>query len=214
MPSVSATRMHSALVSVICVDAWIGNSGLIVANQPHQPQVLHQHGIDARLGQSHDRLLNRRPARRKTQAYSASHSPARPARADSHHLGQLVEVQVRRPGPRVEPGIQPEVNRVGPVLDGRRDTNSIAAGESSSGRRRKAFNGLADDEVMEMLGLLATDRPSFTTFAAFSLCPGASSTAHAKHSKGTRNAVTTKRPRDTSVWPTKAVQLCSCHRLP
>ena len=38
------------------------------ANQPHEPQVLHEHGIDARRGQPHDGLFDRRQLARKTRA--------------------------------------------------------------------------------------------------------------------------------------------------
>ena len=68
MPSSSAARMHSPLVSVICVDAWTARSGLTARNQPHEAEVLHEHGIDAGFGEPHDVLLDRCRAPRGRRA--------------------------------------------------------------------------------------------------------------------------------------------------
>ena len=47
MPSAAATRMPSALVSDICVEAWMGQSGQMARISRAHAQVLHEHGVDA-----------------------------------------------------------------------------------------------------------------------------------------------------------------------
>ena len=110
------------------VDRQVGTDR---AQQPDEAEVLHEHGIDARFGEPHDMLLDRFELRREDERVERHIAADRPVVQKTNDLRQLVEMQIRRPRPRVEPRIEPEVNSIRPVLNGRRHAHAI------TGRRKQ-----------------------------------------------------------------------------
>jgi hypothetical protein len=87
---------------------------------------LHQHGIDARLGEPHDMLLDGVKLGRKhkrIQRHVAAHAALVQKR---HDLGKGIEMQVRRPRPGIEAAFEPEVHRVRPIFHGSRHAQPVA----------------------------------------------------------------------------------------
>ena len=96
------------------------------AQQPHEAEVLHQHGIDAGFGEPHDMLLDRFELGGEDERVERDVAADAALVEKRHDLGQCVEMQIRGPGAGVESAFEAEVDRVGAVFDGGRDTQPVA----------------------------------------------------------------------------------------
>ena len=124
-PSSAASLTPSSLVIDICVDAWISRSGRDRPDQPRQTQVLNDHRVHARQGQLAYRGFHIGELMGKDERIEGDISSDSPPVQQCHDIGQIVPFEVRRPDPRVVP-LQPEINRVGPVLDGREQARPVS----------------------------------------------------------------------------------------
>ena len=93
--------------------------GTHLANQTQQSQILHQHGIHIGLGKPNDCPLDLRQLLGKNQRVQRDVTPHTPLVQIVHHLGQLIQVQIRGPHTRVEPRLQAKIDRIRTVLDRR-----------------------------------------------------------------------------------------------
>ena len=109
--------MHSALVSVICVDAWIGKSGQTARTSCSTPRSCTSTRVDARLGQRSHGVLDRRQLAGESQRVERHVAPQSAAVQESHHLGQFFEAEIDGPVPGVKADLQTEIDRIGPVFD-------------------------------------------------------------------------------------------------
>ena len=99
--------------------------GADLADQPGQSEVLHHHGIGPRRGHAPHGLFQPRKLAGENHRIQRDVS-LEPATAEEiHHFGQLYQVEVGRPGTRVEARVESEVDRVGPIFHGRTKTIPI-----------------------------------------------------------------------------------------
>ena len=88
-------------------------------DQSNQPQILHQNGIQPRLGDRPHRLLDHRQFVGKSQDVQRHIAPQTAAVQQPNHFRQLFEREVRRAVAGIQADLEAEINRVGPVLDRR-----------------------------------------------------------------------------------------------
>ncbi len=96
-------------------------------DQPRQTQVLNDHRVNTRQGQLAYRGFHIGQLMGKDERIEGDIASDSPPMQQGHDVGQVIPLKVRRPDPRVMP-LQPEVNRVGPVLDGRKQAGPVSCG--------------------------------------------------------------------------------------
>ena len=118
-PSDSTSRMHSALLRVICVEACSGSSGQSRWISRSSAEVLHEHGIDARRDGQPRGPLGLLQFVAEDQRVERQIALDAAGAEERHQFGQFGRGEVRRPRPGVETALQAEVDGVGPVFDRR-----------------------------------------------------------------------------------------------
>ncbi len=99
------------------------------ADLPHErrrPDILQEHGIDAGLGDGRHRVGEGVELVGEDERVERGIALEAPEVERPHQLRERLDGKVRRAGPRVEADVEPEVDRVGAVLDGGPDAVEVA----------------------------------------------------------------------------------------
>ena len=94
---------------------------------------LDEHGVDARLSDGHDHLLELRQLVAEDERVERGVALEPPTMEHGHEPGQVVDREVRGPGPGVEAGLEAEIDGVGTVFDRGADAVPVTGGREEFG---------------------------------------------------------------------------------
>ena len=98
------------------------------SDEPGGPHVLNKHGVDARLGDGDDHLLEPGPFVAEDQCIERGVAFESAAVERGEKPRQVGEREVRGAGPCVEAGVEAEVDGVGTVFDSGADAVPVTGG--------------------------------------------------------------------------------------
>ena len=141
-PSDSTSRMHSALLRVIWVEACSGNSGQRRCISRSSPRSCTSTASTPAATASRTVRSASSNSSPKTSVLSVKYPLTPRVRRNVISSGSSAAREVDGPGPGVEAALQPEVHGIGAIFDGRPRAVPIAGGGHQFGcSRRRAEHG-------------------------------------------------------------------------